>query len=131
MLTDTQLSALVVYASKARDTAYAPYSRFKVGAALVCDDDRVFYGCNVENASYGLSVCAERSAAASAVANGSPRIKAIVIVTDTTPPSTPCGACRQWLSELGGPSCQVICANTRGEVRRFVLRDLLPEAFTL
>ncbi len=131
MLDDSQTAALVACALKARESAYAPYSKFKVGAAVVSEDDRVFSGCNVENSSYGLSLCAERNAIASAIANGAKGIKVVVVVTDGSPPSTPCGACRQWISEIGGPDCEIICANTSGTIRRFTLADLLPESFSL
>jgi cytidine deaminase len=102
-----------------------------VGAAVVTTDDRVYFGSNVENASYGLSLCAERAALASAVANGSVRARAMVVLTDSSPPATPCGACRQWLAELGEPDCEIICANPAGEIRRFTVPHLLPESFTL
>ena len=128
---DSQTAALVAVASQARERAYAPFSNYRVGAAVVSDDDRVFYGCNVENSSYGLSLCAERNAIASAVANGTKRIKVVVVVTDNSPPAAPCGACRQWIAELGGPDCEIICANPAGQIRRFSLCKLLPEAFSL
>lgn len=131
MLNEPQLAALVTSASKVRESAYTPYSNFKVGAAVVGEDDRVFFGCNVENASYGLSLCAERSALASAVANCCKRVKAVVVVTGDSPPSTPCGACRQWINELGGAACEIICANPQGEIRRFTLTKLLPDSFEL
>lgn len=131
MLNREQTAALIACALKARESAYAPYSRFPVGAAVVSEDDRVFFGCNVENASYGLSICAERSALASAVANGAKRVKAVVIFTESNPPAAPCGACRQWIAELGRPECEVICANPSGAIRRFTLAQLLPEAFSL
>jgi len=131
VLDDAQTAALVACAIKARESAYAPYSKFKVGAAVVSEDDRVFFGCNVENSSYGLSLCAERSAIASAIANGAKRIKVVVVVSEGSPPSSPCGACRQWISEIGGPDCEILCANPSGKIRRFTLADLLPVAFSL
>ena len=131
MLDDSHIAALIACAIRARESAYAPYSKYRVGAAVVGEDDRVFFGCNVENASYGLSLCAERNALASAVANCCKRIKAVVVVTADSPPSAPCGACRQWISELGGMKCEIICANPEGEVRRFTLAQLLPESFEL
>lgn len=129
MLTDAEIAALVAGAESARKSAHAPYSGFPVGAAVVSNDDRVFFGCNVENASYGLSLCAERSAIATAVANGVRRIRAIVVVTGSDPPGTPCGACRQWLAEFGDEDMEVIAANSCGCVRRFSLGELLPAAF--
>jgi cytidine deaminase len=131
MLDDKAIAALVVCASKAREAAYAPYSNYKVGAAVVAEDERVFFGCNVENASYGLSLCAERTAIASAVAAGAKRIRVVVLVTDAEPPGTPCGACRQWMAEFGDDAMEVVTANGKGDVRRFTLGQLLPEAFRL
>ena len=131
MLDDAQTAALIGCALKARESAYAPYSKYHVGAAVVADDDRVFVGCNVENASYGLSLCAERNAIASAVTNGAAGIKAVVVITNGHPAALPCGACRQWLAELGGPECEVICASTEGDIRRYTAGELLPEAFRL
>jgi len=131
MLNDDAVSTLIACALKARENAYAPYSHYKVGAAVVVEDERVFFGCNVENASYGLSLCAERTAMASAVAAGAKRIRAVVVVTEAEPPGTPCGACRQWMAELGDDSMEVIAANTAGDVRWFTLGQLLPDAFRL
>jgi cytidine deaminase len=130
-LSEREIAALVSVASRARCAAHAPYSRFQVGAALVDTEDRVFVGCNVENASLGLSLCAERAAIAAAVAGGMQRLRAIVIVTEADPPATPCGACRQWLREFGDDEVEVICAAETGARRRFRLRDLLPDAFAL
>jgi len=86
-------------------------------------------GCNVENTSYGLSLCAERNAIASAVANGARKIKAVVVVTECDPPAAPCGACRQWLAEFGNERMEVICANNSGKSVRHTLGKLLPDAF--
>ncbi len=131
MLSTEAVQALILLAAQARENAYAPYSRYRVGAAVVAEDERVFAGCNVENASYGLSLCAERAAMSSAVACGVKRLAAVVVVTEAEPPGTPCGACRQWLAELGGDSLEIIAANLRGQTRRFTLKQLLPEAFRL
>jgi len=131
LLDDTQIAVLIVHAARVRESAYAPYSRYKVGAAVVAEDERVFFGCNVENVSYGLSVCAERAAMAAAVAGGATRIKAIVVVTEANPPGTPCGACRQWMAEFGGDDLEIITANPSGLIRRFTLKELLPDAFRL
>lgn len=133
MLDDSAVSALIACAIKTRESAYAPYSNYKVGAAVVTGDERVFFGCNVENASYGLSLCAERTAIASAVAAGAKRIRALVIVTDADPSGTPCGACRQWLAEFGGDDIEIIVANTTGSLllSRYTLGELLPNAFRL
>jgi cytidine deaminase len=122
------INRLVEAASEVRQKAHAPYSKFAVGAAVLDANGRVHVGCNVENASYGLSVCAERHAVAAAVAAGAGKIDALAVVTATEPPSSPCGACRQVLVEFG--DFTVILANTAGE--RVVTRvsELLPGAFT-
>ena len=131
MLDEAQRTALIAYAARVREAAYAPYSRYKVGAAVVAEDSRVFFGCNVENSSYGLSLCAERSALAAGIAAGATRFVAVVVVTDADPPATPCGACRQWIAELGCGDTEVVTANLTGDIRRFTIRELLPEAFCL
>jgi cytidine deaminase len=131
LLSTESVQALVLLAAKARENAHAPYSGYRVGAAVVAEDERVFAGCNVENASCGLSLCAERAAIAAAVACGEKRLIAAVVVTDAEPPGTPCGACRQWLAEFGGDDMEIIAANLRGQTRRFTLKQLLPEAFRL
>jgi cytidine deaminase len=117
--------ALVEAAWNARQTAYAPYSNFAVGAALLAADGRIFGGCNVENLSYGLTNCAERVAIGAAVAAGVREFVAVAVVADTGVPISPCGACRQVLAEFGVP--RVILAN-RTEVLEFTLEELLPRA---
>ncbi len=121
---------LVARASAARARAYAPYSKFQVGAAVVADGD-VFDGANVENASYGLSVCAERNAILRAVLEGSREIEAIAVVTDTSPPSAPCGMCLQTMAEFAPEPrrLRVLLANPRGERRTHSLAELLPHGF--
>ena len=104
---------LIKEAGKARENAYAPYSGFKVGAAILGQDGVIFTGCNVENASYGLSVCAERAAVCKAVCAGTASFEAIAVVTPTDDPASPCGACRQVLAEFS-PEMKVVLAN-RGE----------------
>src|SRR5437588_12244468 len=131
MLCDAEMKALIAGARRAQAAAYAPYSKFKVGSAVVGEDDRVFFGCNVENASYGLSLCAERVAISAAVCAGVRRIKCIVVVTDAAQPATPCGACRQWMAEFGTAEMEVVSANSSGNSRRFTLAELLPEPFRL
>ncbi|MFQ5813106.1 MAG: cytidine deaminase [Anaerolineae bacterium] len=118
---------LIAKAMEARGKAYAPYSDFAVGAALLARSGRVYTGCNVENASYGLSICAERTAVFKAVSEGERDFEAIAVVTEKG--VTPCGACRQMLMEFG-EDIQVIAANEAGEYRVFGLQELLPEAFT-
>lgn len=119
---------LVRRASAVMENAYAPYSGFQVGAAIEADDGTIHIGCNVENASYGLTICAERMAVGAAVAAGKRRLVRIAVASAVEPPATPCGACRQLLAEFG-LDMEIITAGPRSE-RRFVLRDLLPEAFT-
>lgn len=118
---------LVDTARAAQAHAYAPYSQFRVGAALEADDGRVFAGCNVESASYGLTICAERSAVCAAVTAGARHFRRAVVVTDLDPPAAPCGACRQLLVEFGADL--VVDAVGPVSQRRWVLRDLLPAAF--
>lgn len=111
-----------------RSHAWAPYSTFKVGAAVITASGAIHVGCNVENASYGLTQCAERAAITAATAAGQRDVTCCVVVTDTEHPTTPCGACRQVLAEAN-PDMLVICRTVTGAERRFSLRDLLPDAF--
>ena len=117
----------------ARESAYAPYSRFKVGAAVLTKDGKVFRGCNVENASYGLCNCAERTALFSAVAAGyrPGDFAAIAVTGDTDGPIAPCGACRQVMLELGGPALSVLLTNVRGDLKETTAGAQLPDAFYL
>ena len=117
---------LVRAAREAQAQAYAPYSRYRVGAALEAEDGRVFTGANVENASYGLGICAERTAVAAAVSAGARRFRRIVVATDSEPPASPCGACRQVLAEFGDLEVESVGPRSRG---RWRLADLLPAAF--
>jgi cytidine deaminase len=112
-----------------RGHAYAPYSRYAVGAAVRGGSGRVYAGANVENASYGLALCAERSAVAVAVAAGETRILACAVVTSTSPPVAPCGMCRQVLAELGADDLPLALINDRGERLDTTLGALLPHAF--
>jgi cytidine deaminase len=120
---------LVAAARAARERAYAPYSRFLVGAAVETDGGEVFSAPNIENASYPMSVCAERNAVAVAVAAGHRRIRTVAVVGSGETPTPPCGGCRQVLHEFGGPGLEVIVASPSGERRTFTLNELLPDAF--
>lgn len=135
-----QLEALIAAAWAARRNAYAPYSRFRVGAAILTSRGEVVAGCNVENASFGLTNCAERTAVFAAraagklgaaggrVGGGGATIVAVAVVGRGATPPTPCGACRQVLNEFG-PACVVVCENLRGERMTTTLAELLPRAF--
>ncbi|MFO1104687.1 MAG: cytidine deaminase [Amaricoccus sp.] len=114
----------------ARANAYAPYSRFKVGAAIRCPDGSAYGGCNVENVAYPQGTCAEAGAIAAMVAAGQSRIAEILVVADSPTPITPCGGCRQKLAEFAGPETPVILADLKGERARTTLGALLPGAFT-
>lgn len=127
------IETLVREACVARERAYAPYSSFRVGAAVLTRGGQVFKGCNVENASYGLCICAERAALFLAVAEGCHRgdFTHLAVVGDTDQPLAPCGACRQVMMELGGPQLLVIQANLRGARAQLPLAELLPGPFSL
>ena len=122
------VSKLVAAARRARRHAHAAYSNFKVGAALEASDGTIITGCNVENATYGLTICAERVAMFKALSEGHRKFTRVVVVADTDAPTPPCGACRQILWEFGG-DLEVILANLRRETGRHQLRDLLPLPF--
>lgn len=110
------------------DMAYMPYSHFPVGAALECDDGTVYTGCNIENAAYGATICAERTAICKAVSEGHRRFRRIVIAGKSRQFCVPCGTCRQVLREFA-PEIEVICLNGAGEARHFTLPELLPYSF--
>ncbi|RFU48926.1 cytidine deaminase [Paraburkholderia sp. DHOC27] len=128
-----QHEPLIQAAREARERAYAPYSRFHVGAALETQDGKVFYGCNVENASYGLCNCAERTAFFSALAAGYKpgQFKTLAVIGQTDGPIAPCGACRQVMIELGTPALEVVLSNLNGDVEVTSAAALLPGAFYL
>ena len=127
------IQALIDAARDAREHAYAPYSNFQVGAAVLTRDGETFVGCNVENASYGLCNCAERTALFAAVAAGygPGDLTHLAVIADCDDPVAPCGACRQVMIELGGPGLVVIQTNLHGDVMQMTAAELLPAAFTL
>jgi len=120
--------ALVTAATAARERAFAPFSGFQVGAALEAEDGTIVAGCNVESASYGLTMCAERVAIFKGVSEGKTRFVRVAVVTNAKTPTSPCGACRQLLWEFA-PDADVILANLAGDVRRWRMRDLIPDGF--
>ena len=120
---------LIALALEARDRAYAPYSNYYVGAAVLAADGTVIQGCNVENAAYPATICAERAALISAYAAGEREIVALAVIADTPGPVSPCGTCRQVLLELA-PGCAVVLANTRGALQMLTPAELLPGGFT-
>ncbi|MDG3003792.1 cytidine deaminase [Paludisphaera mucosa] len=129
MLSDEDRVRLLSAAKAAAAHAYCPYSKFRVGAAVLGGDGAVFSGCNVENASYGLTICAERNAVFQlAAAGGTPSVRAVLIYTPTPTPTAPCGACRQVLNEFG-PTCVVVSACDGPDAIETTLDQLLPGAF--
>ena len=119
---------LLAAAKTAFDRAYAPYSNFQVGAALLGTDGKIYAGCNVENASYGLSRCAEQTAIQKMVSEGTRGFSKAVVYTLASPPSSPCGACRQILFEFG-ENAEVVMVNDKNEARVFTVSELLPAGF--
>lgn len=121
---------LMELAKEAREHAYVPYSQFKVGAAVLTKDGRTFTGCNIENSSYPLTNCAERTAIFKAVSEGATEIEAIAVIGNTTGPISPCGACRQVMIEFSDANTPVYLTNLKGEVEETTVSALLPGAFT-
>ncbi len=119
---------LIEAASKYRENSYSPYSHFKVGAAVLTKDGKVYGGCNIENSSYGLTNCAERTAIFKAVSEGEREFAALAVIADTDGSCSPCGACRQVIADFRIP--RIIMANLRGEVKVVTLSELLPFAFS-
>lgn len=124
------MDSLVQKAIEARKQAYSPYSKFAVGAALEAQDGTVITGANVENASYGLSICAERVALVKAVSQGIKKFKRLAVVADYPTPCPPCGMCRQMFVEFT-PNLEIVLANLKGETETVNLNQLLPKAFQL
>jgi len=121
------MDELIEQAIKAREYAYAPYSGFKVGAAVQARNGRIYSGCNIEDSSYGLSNCAERTAIFKAVSEGEQQLVAIAVVADTPEPVSPCGACRQVMSEFGIE--KIILTNLNGKRKDFTIEEILPFRF--
>ncbi|SFD09332.1 cytidine deaminase [Bosea sp. CRIB-10] len=129
MTAEPDLEALFTAALAAQQKAYAPYSRFKVGAAILADDGKVYPGCNVENAAYPVGACAEAGAISAMIAGGGRAIRAIVVVGDGAELVTPCGACRQRIREFAAPEVPIVIAGPDGIRARFSLAELLPASF--
>ncbi|MGP7819051.1 cytidine deaminase [Niallia sp. 01092] len=121
---------LIEEAKKAREKAYVPYSKFKVGAALLTADGEVYHGCNIENASYSATNCAERTAIFKAVSEGDTTFTMLAVVADTNGPVSPCGVCRQVISEFCPKDMQVVLTNLQGEILTTTVGELLPLAFS-
>lgn len=127
-MTELEIQKLMDCAIKARENAYSPYSHFAVGAALLCEDGTLYEGCNIENASYGLTNCAERTAIFKAVSEGHIKFKAFAVVADTEGPCAPCGACRQVMAEFKIPL--IIMGNLMGNIKIVTIEELLPFSFS-
>lgn len=121
---------LMDLAKEGRENAYVPYSKFKVGAALLTTDGKVYKGCNIENSGYSMTNCAERTAMFKAVSEGERKFKAMAIVADTEGPCSPCGACRQVISEFCAPDMPLYLTNMKGDVKETTVAELLPGAFS-
>jgi len=120
---------LLEEAKVARTYAYVPYSNFAVGAALLTEDGKIYRGCNIENAAYGMANCAERTALFKAVSEGDKNFKMIAVIADSDRPVPPCGACRQVMAELCPPDMKVILTNLNGDILETTVKELLPGAF--
>jgi cytidine deaminase len=127
-MSERDLKSLIEIAGQARERAFAPFSNFRVGAAVETEDGEIYTGCNVESASYGLTVCAERVAIWKALSEGERKFKRLAVVVDTTPLTPPCGTCRQIIWEFCR-DVEVVLANLHGDIETDMMRDLLPRAF--
>ena len=125
---DKKTARLLELAIEARKNSYSPYSNFPIGAALLCKNGEIYTGTNVENVSYGLTNCAERTAIFKAVSEGVREFDTMVVVADTERPIPPCGACRQVILEFG-EDIQLVLANLKGDYQEYQIKDLLPGAF--
>ena len=124
------IEQLMDEAKKARDKAYVPYSKFGVGAALLTTDGKIYHGCNIENAAYSMCNCAERTALFKAYSEGDRDFQMMAVVADTERPCSPCGACRQVISELCPSDMKIILTNLKGDVQELTVAELLPGAFS-
>lgn len=123
------LKKLVMLAVKAKNNAYVPYSGFHVGAALYADNGKYYTGCNVENASYGATICAERTAAVKAISDGAKKILAMAVSSDSNKPTMPCGICRQFISEFCSANMPLYLSNHSGEYESYSFEEILPHSF--
>jgi cytidine deaminase len=128
-LSDELVEVLIESARAVRDNAYAPYSGFRVGAAVISESGKIYVGCNVESASYGATLCAERSALAQMIAAGEHRVVTVAVFVGGAEPAMPCGICRQWICELG-PHAEIVTA-TSARVKRTTIDQLMPDPFVL
>jgi cytidine deaminase len=124
------IELLIKEAEAAREKAYTPYSKFNVGAALLTNDGKIYRGCNIENAAYSMTNCAERTAIFKAISEGDKEFAAIAVVADTKRPVPPCGACRQVLLELCPKDMKVILTNLNGDIEQVTVHELLPGGFS-
>ena len=124
------IEQLIQDAKMAREKAYVPYSNFGVGAALLTTDGKVYQGCNIENAAYSMCNCAERTALFKAYSEGDRDFQMLAVVADTDRPCSPCGACRQVISELCPRDMKVVLTNLKGDIQEITVEELLPVAFT-
>lgn len=125
-----EMNQLIEEAKIAMEKAYVPYSKFKVGAALVTDEGKIYHGCNIENAAYSMTNCAERTALFKAYSEGDRKFSLLVVVADTDRPVSPCGACRQVISELCPQDMKVVLTNLKGDIKELTVEELLPGAFS-
>lgn len=129
-MTNVSDKSLTIIANEMLEMAYVPYSKFPVGAALLTKDGKIFSGCNIENASFSLTNCAERTAIFKAVSEGVRDFEKLIVTANTTGPVSPCGACRQVIAEFCEPGMPVILTNKTGDVFETTVAELLPGAFT-
>lgn len=124
------IEKLIEESKKAREKAYVPYSKFGVGAALLTTDGKVYHGCNIENAAYSMCNCAERTALFKAYSEGDRDFSMLAVIADTDRPCSPCGACRQVISELCPKDMKVVLTNLKGDILELTVAELLPGAFS-